>query len=577
MISADEFTFTYPTTDQPALDDISFQIDAGDVLGVVGPVEAGKTTLAMALSSFAPQNTGGTTTGDLMVAGRDPRDADDNAVAMVFEDYAAQLTQVRVLDEVVAPLVNRGLSRSDAIPKARDLLEQVRLADVEDKFTWDLSGGQQQRLAIAAALAIDPEVMVFDTATDMLDPEGREDVADLIASLAGDTTLVVTTNDPDDLVGITDHVLVLNDGEQVTFGPADDLLRDRDLLHEVGVNAPLCVDVADRLGLDGAPLTPREFATHLKQDATQPNPHTLTPASTDGSGFQTDDASPVVEVDSATYEYADGTVAVNDANLTVSAGEVHTIVGGNGAGKSTFSKLLVGLLTPDTGSVTVAGTNTADKSTRELATDIGIALQNPDEQLSEDTVEAELRFPLEHRQYERTGFLSLSKEQRYDNAYIDDRVAEVCDLVGIDDETLEQDPMFLPRGTQRLVTIATAIAMDPDAVVLDEPMAGLDTTTRARITETIEQLQAAGKAIILVDHDMDVIGEVADRVTVLADGEVVKQGPTHELFAQDCWEWLSDQHLRPPRAARLAQQLGIDALTADELVDVLAREQEGMA
>lgn len=574
MLYADDFTFEYPTADEPALSNVSFDASTGDVLGMLGPVEAGKTTLAMALASFAPQNTGGQTHGDLEVAGRDPRDVTDNEVAMVFEDYASQLTQVRVIDEVVAPLINRGLSRSEALSKARELLDTVRLADVEEKFTWDLSGGQQQRLAIAAALAIDPEVLVFDTATDMLDPEGREDVANLIASLAGTKTLVVTTNDPDELVGIADEVLVLDGGERVAFDSAETILRDEKLLREVGVDPPLCLDVANQLGMDAAPLTPREFADCLDAQDGLPNAATQRRVSTDGGDRPPQTTSPRIDVDAASYEYADGTVAVDEADVHVSEGEVHAVIGGNGAGKSTFSKLLVGLLNPDAGHVTVSGTSTDDVSARDMATSIGIALQNPDEQLSEQTVEEELRFPLEQRQYTRTGFLSLSKEQQYSDDYIDDRSEDVCDLVGIDDAIRKKDPMFLPRGQQRLVTIALAVAPDPDAVVLDEPTAGLDAANRSTVEDTIERLTADGKAVVLIDHDMDFICDVADRVSVLSDGEVVMQGPTQAVFAQENWDWLMDHHMRPPRVARLARELGVDALTTDGLVDKLAADLE---
>lgn len=598
-IHAEAFTFTYPTTTEPVLRDVSFDVPAGDVLGVLGPVEAGKTTLSMALSSFAPQNTGGVTEGSLAVAGRDSRERADNAVAMVFEDYDAQLTQVRVLDEVVAPLVNRGLPRTDAIPKARELLDRVRLTDVAEKFTWDLSGGQQQRLAIAAALAIDPEVLVFDTATDMLDPAGREEVSNLVASLAGSKTLVVTANDPDDLVGIADHVLLLDGGEQVAFGPADALLRDSDRLRSLGVGMPRCLEVADRLGLDASPLTPHELADALDDrnaSTTSPRPASAdggtrgqqpeasyeTRATSPANDDQTDtteaaeaiDAGPgIVTVDGATYEYADGTVAVDGATLDVYDGEVHAVVGGNGAGKSTFSRLLVGLLDPDAGYVRVSGTETAAATARDLATSIGIALQNPDKQLSEETVEDELRFPLEHRQYERPGLLSLRKTERFDDAYIDERVETVCDLVGIEDRVRDLDPMFLPQGEQRLVTIAQALVTDPGAVVLDEPTAGLDAANRATVRETIDRLREDGHAVVLIDHDMDFVSEVADQVSVLSSGDLVAQGPTEEIFDSANWEWLADHHLRPPDVARLATELGVDALTIDGLVDALSAEE----
>ncbi|WP_227380966.1 ABC transporter ATP-binding protein [Haladaptatus halobius] len=571
MLRADEFSFTYPTKNHPAMANVSFGLDEGEVLGVVGPVEAGKTTLAMVLASFAPQNTGGTTSGELSVAGRDPRQANDNDVAMVFEDYSSQLTQVNVIDEVIAPLVNRGIPRAEATDQACELLEQVRMADVKDQFTWELSGGQQQRLAIAAALAIDPEVMIFDTATDMLDPEGRDDVANLIASLKGDKTLVVTENDPDALVGIADKLLVLDGGERVAFGSADELLRDDELLDDVGVAPPVCRRIARKVDLPSDPLTPGEFI-----DAFEARSRSGTTTSTDVMVSAADGGSvsvapgfgdTLVRADGVTYEYSTDAVAVDGVDFTVSENEVHAVVGGNGAGKTTFSKLLVGLFKPTDGTVYVDGASTDGRTARDIAESVGIALQNPDEQLSEQTVEEEIRFPLEKRRYERTGFLDLSKRERYDEAFIEQRVEDVCDLIGISDEILEEDPIFLPRGKRRQVTIAGALAPSPDVLVLDEPIAGVDATARAHIEQTIEQLREQGKGIIIIDHNMEFVCDVADTVTVLEDGSVAMQGSTQEVFAPNNWEWLAKRHLRPPRAARLAQQVGLDALTADEFVE----------
>ena len=217
---------------------------------------------------------------------------------------------------------------------------------------------------------------------------------------------------------------------------------------------------------------------------------------------------------------------------------------------------------------------TKDQTARDIAESVGITLQNPDEQLSEQTVEGEIRFPLEHRQYERTGFLGLSKRQRYDDASIDERVGEVCDLVGLPDDVLQEDPMFLPRGVRRQVTVASAMAPDPDVLVLDEPVAGVDADARAQMTETIGRLRDQGKGIVVIDHNMEFVCDVADTVTVLEDGAVVMQGSTHEVFARDNWDWLEQHHMRPPRAARLARQVGVDALTADEFVEAFAPKLE---
>lgn len=578
MLNSDEFSFTYPTKNELALADLSFHLNEGEVLGVVGSVEAGKTTLAMALASFAPQNTGGTTSGDLSVAGRNPQRATDNDVAMVFEDYSTQLTQVHVIDEVIAPLVNRGVPRAEAVERARELLEQVRMADVEDEFTWELSGGQQQRLAIAAALAVDPEVMIFDTATDMLDPEGRHDIANLIASLKDEKTLVVTENDPDALVGIADKLLVLDDGERVAFGPADDLLRDADLLEGVGVAPPVCCRIARDIGLPDAPLTPDEFVDALESQANTwiSDPPNAMPSITDGGSVSaaSEFGDPVLRADDVTYKYAADAVAVDGVDVTVCEGEVHALIGGNGAGKTTFSKLLAGLLKPTAGTVFVDGASTDGRTARDIVESVGIALQNPDEQVSEQTVEQEIRFPLEQRRYERNGFLGLSKRERYDEAFIESRVEEVCELIGLPDHILDEDPMFLPQGERRQVTMAGALAPDPDVLVLDEPAAGVDATARAHVTQTIERLCERGKAVVIIDHDMDFVSDAADTVTVLKDGAVAMQGPTHEVFAPENWEWLAEHQMRPPRAARLARRVGVDALTADGFVEAFAPRLE---
>ncbi|MFB6194378.1 MAG: ABC transporter ATP-binding protein [Halobaculum sp.] len=576
-IEADEFTFQYPTADRPALDELSFTVEAGEVLGVIGPVEAGKTSLATSLAGFVPEITGGWTDGALSVAGRDPRESDDGRVAMVFEDYSSQLTQLRLIDEVIAPLTNSGATRAEARDRARELLELVRLDDEdEEKFTWELSGGQQQRLAIAAALAIDPEVLIFDTATDMLDPEGQADVAALIDRLAGETTLVVTDNDPDALVGLADRVLALDGGRQAAFGPADDLLRDAALFDRLGIDPPTALEVARRVDCPGAPITVGEFADAYRRRLNR-DPLSVEAAGADGGTGPRTFGDAVVEVAGAGFSYPDGTVAVEDVDLTVREGEVHAVIGGNGAGKSTLANMLVGIMKPDAGRVRIAGRDSRELSVEELSETAGIALQNPDEQISQQTVEAEIGYALRRRQVEKHGPFGLfGTTERYDDGYVEDRIARACELVGIDDRLLETDPVFLPRGERRLVTIASAVAPDPAAMVLDEPAAGVDSAGKATIRAAIGELAAAGKAVVLIEHDMGFVCEVADRVTVLDDGRVAMQGPVEEVFARDNWEWLSERYMRPPKVARLGRRVGVDALTRDGLVRELRARAEAV-
>ncbi|HET8795497.1 MAG TPA: ABC transporter ATP-binding protein, partial [Arthrobacter sp.] len=224
MITAQSLELTYPETEHPSLTGVDLQLHAGEVLGVVGPMGAGKTTLCMSLAGLVPRTTGGESGGALEVVDLDPREAPVPDVAqrigLVFEDYASQLTQITVLSEVMAPMLNHDMPVKQAEAEARRLLNELGLArlDLEHKRTWELSGGQQQRVAIAAALAADPQVLILDNITGLLDPDGKEEIRSLVSQLSKRMTLVVVEQDIDLLVGVADQLLMLRDGQVSALG-----------------------------------------------------------------------------------------------------------------------------------------------------------------------------------------------------------------------------------------------------------------------------------------------------------------------------------------------------------------------
>ncbi|WP_073307377.1 ABC transporter ATP-binding protein [Halobaculum gomorrense] len=595
MIHAADLRLQYPTRSDPTLQGVSFTVDDGETLGVVGAVESGKTSLSMALAGFAPTVTGGTLDGELQVAGADPReDDDDTRLGMVFEDYSSQLTQVHVVDEVMVPLLSRGLGREAARERASEVLDRVRLSGYEDRRTWELSGGEQQRVAIAAALAMDAEALVFDTATRALDPAGREEVSNIVSSLRGEKPLVLTVTDPAELVGLCDRVLVLNDGEREAFGPAEEILRDADLLDRVGVRPPTPLRAARRLGMDASPITVGEFSNAVADgarmsrgltdtgtselsvegasgsdtdliDGPEANEAEPTKPAVDGGATADGGEKPLLSVEDLRFSYREEP-AIDGIDLSVEAGEVHALVGGNGAGKSTLVELIVGLLDPDEGEIRIDGEPTAGRTAAAVGETVALSFQNPDEQLSKRTVEEEIRFPLEERQYDR-GWLPFGGEQRYDDSYIDERVEAARERTGLGEDLLDEDPTFLPQGYRRLAAIASAIAPDPDVVILDEPAAGLDAEGYDLMEEAIAHLADDGKAVLVIEHDMDFVSEVSDRVTLLSDGTVAARGPPSTVFDASRWDELRAEHIRPPRAAELAECLDVRALTLDSLVD----------
>ncbi|MGF1471825.1 MAG: ABC transporter ATP-binding protein [Rubrobacteraceae bacterium] len=561
MLEATDYTFVYPGVMEPALRNLTFSVSRGEVLGLVGPIGAGKTSLCMSLGGFVPGVTGGNTSGKLEVGGKDPREISgvemSRLVGMVFEDYTAQLTQIRVIDEIMAPLLNRGFSTEEARGRADELMETVRLSGLglERKKVWELSGGQQQRVAIAAMLAMEPELVIFDSATGMLDPQGKEEVRKIVKDLAGERTLIVSSEEPGGLVGLADSVMTLVDGELVTHGSAEEVLRDSATLSRSGVDIPVALNVAEQLELSDKPLTAEEFKEAAGSIEV-----------VEGEADETYQSygEPLVQVEDAVFRYPDGTAAVQGVDLVVRQGESHAIIGGNGAGKSTLGHMIVGLSKPAEGSVTVAGVDTRQATAMDLAWHIGTTFQNPDEQISEQTVRKEISFPLNRRRYKKTGW--FSKEERYDEEYIEERIAEARGLMEIDEDVLDYDPVNMPRGQRRLINITQALALDPKVLFLDEPIVGLDAPARGQVRRLIATLKDMGKAVIIVDHDLDLVCETADTITVLNQGRVALQGPKHEVFARENWDLLAEMYIRPPRVARLAEAVGTEATTERELV-----------
>ena len=598
IVSAKDFTFNYPATEEATIESVSFEIKQGEVIGIIGPLAAGKTTLCMAIADFAPRIVGGDFEGSLRVdnrkLGSDKR-KQDRQVGMVFEDYSAQLVQIKVLDEVTTPLLNHGKSPEDAENRARELLEKVGLGTgekIEKTRIWELSGGQQQRLAIAATLAIDPQILILDSVIDKLDASGQAQVKSIVSELCGDKTQVIVEQDIDILVQCADRILVLIDGEIVAEGKPEEILQNEELLSRADIDIPVSLRVAKALGLSEMPLTPEDFPQdkftnrnsnqysnqNLQNQNYSSSYITIEPRSYKFEKQQEQEPEPenkkstnfgqaLVKVENLSYSYSDENQALEDIDIEIREGEIHALIGHSGAGKTTVVKHIAGLLSPSEGKVTVCNTNIEEKTVPELGLTIGTVFQNPDEQISEKTVREEISFPLKQRQYQRKGL--FSREKNYEDDHISEQLSRVCELVGIDEKILDKDPILLSRGQRKLVTIASALIVDPKVLILDEPTVGLSASSRRQITELLTKVCEKGKAVLLVSNNIDFVCEVADTVTVLKQGKIQLQSPINEAFAADNWERLEEMDVHLPAAARLAKRLGINAFTCDELISKL--------
>jgi energy-coupling factor transport system ATP-binding protein len=266
----------------------------------------------------------------------------------------------------------------------------------------------------------------------------------------------------------------------------------------------------------------------------------------------------LIEVSDLVFEYPDGTLALRNINLDIYANQFIAFIGQNGAGKTTLAKTLNGLLTPTQGSVKIDGSDTREKgTTRKIVTKVGYVFQNPDHQLFNNTIYKEIAY----------GPQNVGAEEEE----IKQRVEEAALVCGVEESLFDEHPFFLTKGLRQRVAIASILAMRPRTIIVDEPTTGQDLRQSLEVMNFLSSLwKEEGHTVIIITHEMPIVAQFAERVVVLAEGELLMDGSTREVFAEP--ELLAQTFVKPPQITRLAQALngyGIpkDTLTVSEMYD----------
>jgi len=546
------FWWRYPSGRGWALRGVDLEVEEGEVVGIVGPSAAGKTTLCLCVSGVAFRVFRGEHRGELRVFGLDVastslRDLSER-VSLVLQDPDVQFVTMRVFDEVAFALENMGLPREEVLRRVEEALEFVGMRGLAHKPPHELSGGQRQRVALAAALAKRPRLLIVDEATSDLDPVGKREVLEVIERLRDEhrVTALIVDHNTDDLARVVDRVVVMNEGRVVLEGePRAVFSRARDL-EELGVRVPQVAALAARVGLTNGslPLTVEEALS-----AMAPLRDRLSVE--EGGDGAVGGGRSVAELADVWYEYEDGTLALRGVSLEIPEGDLLAVVGPNGSGKTTLAKLLTGLLKPTRGVVRVMGMDTRSVPPSRLARLVGFVFQNPDHQLVCNTVREEVELPL--------------RLQGLEGEEVEGRARWALRAVGL--EGLEDEaPYFLSKGERQRLALATALAVRPRLLVVDEPTTGQDERGSRAIMELLSRLNAEGVTVVVISHDMRLVCEYARRVAVLNEGRLVAVGHPRRVFTE-LLDRLPMLGLDAPPLARLTRQLlGKPAFTLSEVV-----------
>ena len=541
----DKVSYMYPRSSAPVLRDISLGIRRGEFLGLIGPTGAGKTTLCLTLNGIVPQFYGGRFFGRATVAGLDTLDHPVSRLARhvgaVFQDPETQLIATSVENEIAFALENLCVPREEILERIPRALAAVRLEGAERKHPHELSGGQKQRLAIAAALAMQPDLLVLDEPTSQLDPVGEQEVFAVVRALNEElgVTILMASHAAEQMAEYADRVALLSHGELITIGTPDAIYSRIDLLHEHDLRPPQVAStfyVARKAGAPVASVPVRLEQALSALDSLRGECRVAVPSRLPEPPARS--GAPLISVRDLKHTYPDGAKALRGVSLDVRAGEYVLIIGQNGAGKTTLVKHFLSLLEPTEGVVTVGGVDTRELAVSELARRIGYVAQNPDTQIFNTTVGDEVAFALRNLDYPREK--------------VEARTVESLEDLGLL-EVRDAHPLSLPKGDRARVVIAAILAMKPEIIIFDEPTTGQDYRGAKIILDVSRRLHRQGKTVIVITHHLYLMPEYAERVIVMGKGTILLDGPIREVYHRT--ELLRSTFLSPPQAVLLAQRL----------------------
>ena len=510
IIEFKDFSFQYRVQAEPTVKNINLSIYEGEKVLIVGPSGSGKSTLAHCINGLVPFFYDGIVTGQLNINGNDATKMNifelSNIVGTVLQDPDSQFIGLTVGEDIAFKLENYCISQDEMIDRVDKSAELVDIKKELYSSPYKLSGGQKQRVTLAGVTVDDVKILLFDEPLASLDPATGESAIELIDKMQkqnNKTAIIIEHRLEDVLHCDVDRVIVMDKGEIIADTTIDEIIR-KDILRKVGIREPLYLtalryadcEINDTLKLKNIEtLELGEYKEKLKDWYENIEV------------YESDEnQNPILELDNINFSYNNEKQILKNVSFKINKGDMAAIVGRNGAGKSTISKLVCGFYKPTSGRILFDGKDMVDYTIKERSEKIGFVMQNPNQMISKTMVYDEVAFGLKIR--------GLSDSE------IKERVEEtlrICGLYGYRNWPISA----LSFGQKKRVTIASILVLNPDMIILDEPTAGQDFKHYTEIMEFLVDLNKKGVTILMVTHDMHLMLEYTNKVIVLSEGEKI--------------------------------------------------------
>ena len=540
FLEVENLTYYYPDKDDYSLKNINLSVSEGEFLFLAGSSGCGKSTLLKAMAGLVPEFYGGTIGGSVSYLGRPLQGWDRRQLARhigsIFQDPEQQIVMTTVENELAFGLENLGVSRGQMRRRVAEVISLFDLGPYRQEKTVNLSGGLKQKVALGAVLAMHPRLLLLDEPTSQLDPVAAQDILNYVQRLNAEwgLTVVLVEQRIDRCFHLADRIVIMEEGEiKLEDSPRSFGENPGNYLHFL----PPVSRVFAASGFKEIPLTVKEGRKILKGLVEDDIDVSLKEDERSSPGKDVKET-PILGVKGLYYGYPGRDFTLRDISFNLYPGQITAVMGENGAGKSTLLKLMCGLYKPARGRLRLRGEDVTGKPVEELAMDIGLLTQDPNDYLLSDTVMDELEYGLKKRDIS-----DLSPAKKL--------------LAKLHLQNLKNaNPRDLSGGEKQRVALGTVLATEPSVLLLDEPTRGVDVQLKNDLVSLLQKLVSENISVMMVTHDIEFAALLAHRIMILSGGSVVALGDRNKVLA--------DSLYYAPQVGRLFRGYDPDIMTVDE-------------